>query len=29
LVCQHIFQMNRQQRLKQAGILSGRFWLTS
>lgn len=29
LACQYILQMSRQQRLRQAGILSGHFWLTS
>jgi len=27
--CQHILQMNSQQRLQSAGVLSGHFWLTS
>jgi transposase len=26
-VCDHILQMSPQQRLRQAGVLSGRFWL--
>ena len=28
LACQYIYQMTPQQRLKQAGVLSGNFWLT-
>ena len=29
LACEYIYQMTPQQRLKQAGVLSGNFWLTT
>lgn len=29
LACEYIYQMTPQQRLRQAGVLSGNFWLTT
>jgi hypothetical protein len=27
--CRYLYQLNRQERLRKAGILSGNFWLTN
>ena len=29
LACEHILGMRRRERLRQAGVLSGNFWLTT